>query len=61
MSKGKWGVNDKGRSEMAQSSQSKRKETISVELLGETVPNTKKYGASNQEFQVCSETILLQR
>ena len=34
--KGKWGMNNKGRGDMAQSSQAKGKETISVELLGDT-------------------------
>ena len=36
---------------MAQSSQSKGKETMSVELLGETPPKIKKSGVSNQEFK----------
>ena len=49
--KGKWGVNNKRRSEMAQSSQLKGKEIMSVELSGETPPKTKKSGASNQEFK----------
>jgi len=35
------GVNNKGRGEVAQSSQSKRKETMSVELSGETSPKSK--------------------
>ena len=51
MPKGKWGVNNKGRGEMAQSSPSKGKETISVELSGEAPPKTKKIDASNQEFK----------
>ena len=51
MPKGKWGVNNKGRSEVAQSSQLKGKEIMSVELSGETPPKTKKSGASNQEFK----------
>ena len=51
MSKGKWGVNNKGRGEITQSSQSKGKETISVELSGETPPKTKKSDANNQEFK----------
>jgi len=49
--KGKWGINNKGRGEMAQSSQSKGKEIVSVELSGETLPKTKKSGVSNQEFK----------
>jgi len=32
--KGKWGMNNEGRSEMVQSSQAKGKETMSVELSG---------------------------
>ena len=48
MSKGK---RDKGRSEMAQSSQEKEKETTSMELSGEAPPKTKKIGTSNQEFK----------
>jgi len=32
--KGKWGMNNKGRGEMAQSSQAKGKETMSIELSG---------------------------
>jgi len=45
-------MNNKGRDEVAQSSESKGKETMSMELLGETPPKTKKVGASNQEFKV---------
>ena len=51
MPKGKWGVNNKGRGEVAQSSQSKGKETMPVELSGETPPNSKKGGANKQEFK----------
>jgi len=47
MPKGKWVVNNKGQDEIAQSSQSKGKEIMSVELLGETPPKTKKSGANN--------------
>jgi len=47
----KRGVNNKGRSEMAQSSQEKEKETTSMELSGEAPPKTKKIGTSNQEFK----------
>jgi len=36
---------------MAQSFQAKGKETMFVELSGETPPKTKKGGASNQEFK----------
>ena len=49
--KGKWGKNNIGRDEMAQSSQTKGKETMSVDLSGETPPKTKKFGASNQELK----------
>ena len=48
MPKGKWGVNNKRRGEIAQSSQLKMKETIYVELSGETLPKTKKSGVGNQ-------------
>ena len=48
--KGKWGMNNKGRGEMAQFSQAKGKETMSVELSGDTPPKTKKSGVNNQEF-----------
>jgi len=51
MPKGKWGVNNKGCSEVAQSSQSKGKVTMSVELSGETPLKTKKSGVRNQEFK----------
>jgi len=36
---------------MAKFSQSKGKETMSVELLGKNPPKPKKNGASNQEFK----------
>jgi len=45
--KGKWGMNNKGRDEMAQSSQAKGKETMSVELSGEAPPKTKKSSVNN--------------
>jgi len=41
------GVNNKRRGEVAQSSQLKGKETMSVELSGETPPKSKKGGANN--------------
>ena len=44
-------MNNKGRDEMAQSSQAKGKETISVELPWEAPPKTKKSGVNNQEFK----------
>ena len=53
--KGKWGMNNKGRDEMAQSSQAKGKETMSVELSGDTSSKTKKSGVSNQEFKFPSK------
>ena len=34
-SRGKWGMNNKGRSDLPQSSQAKGKETMSVELSGD--------------------------
>jgi len=49
--KGKWGMNNKGRGETAQSSQAKGKETMSVELSGDTSPKTKKSSVNNQEFK----------
>jgi len=49
--KGKWGMNNKGRGDMAQSSQAKGKETMSVELSGDVHPKTKKSDANNQEFK----------
>ena len=51
MPKRKWGVNNKGCDEMTQSSQSKGKETMSVELSGEIPLKTKKSGATNKEFK----------
>ena len=51
MPKSKWEVNNKGRGEVAQSSQSKGKEIMSVELSGETPSKSKKGGNSNQEFK----------
>jgi len=44
-------MNNKRRDEMAQSSQGKGKETMSVELSGKTPSKIKKVGASNQEFK----------
>ena len=44
--KNKWGVSTKGR-DAAQSSQSKGKETMPVELSGEAPPKQKRSGASN--------------
>ena len=43
-------MNNKGRDEMAQSSQAKGKEIMSVELSEETSPIIKKVGATNQEL-----------
>jgi len=40
--KGKWGMNNKRHGDMAQSSQAKGKETMSVELSGDVPPKTKK-------------------
>jgi len=45
--KGKWGMNNKGRGEMTQSSQSKGKETMYVELSRETPQKIKKSDVSN--------------
>ena len=47
--KGKWGMNNKGRGDMAQSSQAKGKETMSVKLSGDVHSKAKKSGFSNQE------------
>jgi len=47
--KGKWGMNNKGRDEMAQSSNAKGKETMP--LSGDILPKTKKSGINNQEFK----------
>ena len=44
-------MNKKGRGDMAQSSQAKGKETMSVELSGDVHPKTKKSGANNQDFK----------
>jgi len=49
--KGKWDMNNKGRGDMAQSSQAKGKETMSVELSGDVPPKTKKRGVNYQEFK----------
>ena len=49
--KGKRVMNNKERGELAQSSQSKGKETMSVELSRETPSKIKKSGVSNQEFK----------
>ena len=44
-------MNSKGRSEIAQSSQAKGKETMSVELSEEAPPKTNKSSGNNQEFK----------
>ena len=44
-------MNNKWRDDMAQSSQAKGKETMSVELSGDVHLKTKKSGANNQEFK----------
>ena len=44
-------MNNKGRGDMAQSSQVKGKETMSVELSGDIPPKTKKSGVNNNEFK----------
>ena len=44
-------MNNKGRGDMAHSSQAKGKESMSVELSGDVPPKTKKSGANNQEFK----------
>ena len=49
------GCDNKGRGEMAQFSQSKGKEIMSVKLLGEAPPKTKKSGSGNQEFKFPSK------
>jgi len=49
--KGKWGMNNKGRGDMAHSSEAKGKETMSVELLRDVHPKAKKSGVNNQEFK----------
>jgi len=49
--KGKWGMNNKECGDMAQSSQAKRKGTMSVELSRDVPPKTKKSGVNNQEFK----------
>ena len=52
---GKWVVNNKERGDMAQSSQTKGKEIMSVELSGDVHPKTKKSSANNQEFKFSSK------
>ena len=47
--KGKWGMNNKGRGDMAQSSQAKGKETMSIELSGDVQSKAKMRGFNNQE------------
>ena len=42
-------MNNKGRGDMAQSSQAKRKETMSVELSEDVQSKAKKSGFNNQE------------
>jgi len=49
--KGKWGKNNKGRDDMAQSFQAKGKETMSVELSGDVHSKAKKSSVNNQEFK----------
>ena len=44
-------MNNKGRDDMAQSSQAKGKETMFVKLSGDVPPKTKKNGINNQEFK----------
>ena len=44
--KGKWRINNKGHGDMTQS-QVKGKETMSVELLGDVPPKTKKSSVNN--------------
>jgi len=44
-------MNNKGRGDMAQSSQAKGKETMFVKLSGDVHLKTKKSGANNQEFK----------
>jgi len=51
MPKKKWGVNNKGRGEVSQSSQSRGKETMSMELSGEAPLKIQKSGTGNQEFK----------
>ena len=48
--KNKWGVNTNGR-DAAQSSQSKGKETMAIELLGVTQPKQKSSTNGNHEFK----------
>ena len=45
--KDKWGMNNKGHGDMTQSSQTKGKETMFVELSGDVQPKTKKSGVNN--------------
>ena len=47
--KGKWGMSNKGRGDMAQSSQAKGKETMSVKLSEDVQSKAKKGGFNNQE------------
>ena len=55
MPKNKWGVNKKGCG-TTQSSQSKEKETMGVELSGKAPPKQKRGNASdNQEFKFPSK------
>jgi len=44
-------MNNKGRGDMAQSSQAKGKETMSIKLSRDVPPKTKKSGVNNQEFK----------
>ena len=45
----KWGANNKGRSDLPQSSQAKGKEIMSVELTGDMQSKAKKSGVNSQE------------
>ena len=44
-------MNNKGRGDMAQSFQTKEKETMSVKLSGDVHPKAKKSDVNNQEFK----------
>ena len=48
--KGKWGMNNKGRNEMAKFSRAKA--NMSVELSGDSPPKAKKSSVNNQEFKI---------
>ena len=57
----KSGVNNKGRSDLPQSSQAKGKEIMSVELTGDVQSKAKKSGFNNQEPKFPPKIVLLQR